>query len=448
MAEFKCRYASLFSLVVVAFLLGFLTPIAAQATIPMSDSRNVEIIDPHDVLTANDETSLSGYTASAQLPAVIDDVVFLVWRDAQEPLNDFVVNYLKTNRSDLLSESGNEFANGTVIFVLATDSRLTGIYVGEDVDQAIGLRKDPDKIVDSMKPNFANGDWVNGLKTGVAAIEPYTPTFFDNYGGIILGATGGTVTLGISTWIFCRNRRLARREFDHISQNYGRLAQELTALDIRANNLNNPLVDAKLREEWIEIKEGFIGIHEDMAKLPATVGKVRNRHRPALKRITNKLNDLLNAEQNINTLFKLETGDHNARQDAAQSLHIDLFRSSMETGAQHKATIEALDKQCMELAKNPEDPAFLEKYVRLLDEYRVVLDVVKKEKFTYINDQQTAPSLKDSDWRPGYGYHGYAPFVLMQTWNDNNKPVSTTTSSGNSTLFSGGFSGAGSSGKF
>lgn len=417
---------------------------------------SVEIIDPDDILSEAEEQDLTTYTEQTPLPEPITTVTFIVLRQGDEPFNDFVVNYLKSNRPDLLNPTQDKFADGSVTFALATESRLVGTYVGDDVDNVIQLRSNPDRFVDEMKPALGDGNWVAGLKTGVdtVAAGPEEPSSniipIILFSGLGIGTLGGLFAAIAATRK--KTRATAREQYDFISQNYGRLAQELTRIDVQANNLNNPLVDAELRSQWEDIRDGFLAVHEDMMSLPEFSGpedKTLYKHAKKIATIHEKVEQVVAAEKNLETLHKLETGDIATRRNQLEDIRSDILSGSLKTEKPaHREAITALQNRCDALFNQLESPQFISDYARLIKDYQTILTHVREEQFTHVPETTHAPTLGSSDWRPGYGYNGYVPYMIMHTMDQEAQAATSSSSSSNSTSFSGGFSGAGVSGRF
>lgn len=449
MSRFFALVSALFFSMLTLGLLGGGYACAQVAT-------NVEIIDPDDILSESEEQDLSAYTEQAPLPEPITTVTFIVLRHANEPFNDFIVNYLKTNRPNLLNATQDKFADGSVTFALATESRLVGTNVSDDVNDVIHLLDNPDRFADEMKPALRDGNWIAGLKTGVDVVAAGPEEPGSTIIPIAIISTLGIGTLGgLSAAIAAtrkKNRATTDEQYDFISQNYGRLAQELTRIDVQANNLNNPLVDAELRSQWEDIRDDFLAIHEDMMNLPEFDGlkdKTLYKHAKKIAAIHEKVEQVVAAEKNLETLHKLETGDIATRRNQLEDIRSDILSGSLNIEKPaHREAMTALQNRCDALFHQLESPQFISDYARLIKDYQTILTHVREEQFTHVPETTHAPALGSSDWRPGYGYNGYVPYMVMHTMNQEAQASVSSSSSSNSTTFSGGFSGAGVSGRF
>ena len=96
------------------------------------------------------------------------------------------------------------------------------------------------------------------------------------------------------------------------------------------------------------------------------------------------------------------------------------------------------------------DPGFLDAFVRVLGDYRLVLDEVKEREFSDVKERKTLerPRLYDDT----YWYPSYVPFVMMNSWHHSNlqaeREAQQSASSSTNSSFSSGFSGAGGSSSY
>ena len=92
---------------------------------------------------------------------------------------------------------------------------------------------------------------------------------------------------------------------------------------------------------------------------------------------------------------------------------------------------------------------FVDDFVRVLGDYRVLLDEVKRREFSDVKEYEPLrqPAIYDS----GYNYYGYVPFVVMNDWHASNVQTHEQQTSGGGTsagVASSGFTAAGSSSSF
>ncbi|QNP94118.1 hypothetical protein IA203_00460 [Corynebacterium wankanglinii] len=86
--------------------------------------------------------------------------------------------------------------------------------------------------------------------------------------------------------------------------------------------------------------------------------------------------------------------------------------------------------------------------MRVLEDYRVILDQVKKKQFSDVKEREKleAPAVYDS----GFWYGGYVPYAHMHTWHESNVQAeqAAQASSSSSSVSSSGFSAGGGSSSF
>lgn len=438
-----------------AALSGLGTPVAAALSVD-----DVHIVDPTDLLSEAEEQQLKARTAEAGLDPAIHTTTFLVWRSNAEELNDAVVNYAKQHQPELLSQDQLTFGQGQLILAVATEDRLTGIYGGEDVDQAIGLRKNLDSYLDAMGPAFRDAQWAEGFGDGIEAIaRGAAPGETDDAGSdsevpwiILMAGGGGVLALGSAAVHSSRKKsaQQLKEQYNEISQHYGQYAQRLQQIDIRAHNLRSPLVNAQLRNEWETIRDGFLRTHEQMStldglSLDSPDGEFR-KHRQEIEELHSHLSELRNAEANIDTLFAMENGDPQVRAAELNHLLDDIAEAhAVAKDAQQQRLFGELSQRGRSLLANLHSPTMVDEYARLIADYQIAVKALADKQFAKADVVQ-APGLGSSEFHAGYGYQNFIPLYLIASSHDS--AVAAASSSSTNTSFSGGFSGAGGSGRF
>lgn len=160
------------------------------------------------------------------------------------------------------------------------------------------------------------------------------------------------------------------------------------------------------------------------------------------------LEDAQRAEEHIDQLYRMERGDVDVRKAHLAELREDATHA-------HTATAEAGDEELADgvekiiqrldaLAANPQDPAFMDTFVRMLGDYRLTMEALQRRQFTARDgvDDYAAPRL----WEPEFRYPGYVSYRELRLWDatDNSPSSDNGTNSG----FSSGFSGSGGSSSF
>ncbi|MDO4762243.1 MAG: DUF5129 domain-containing protein [Corynebacterium sp.] len=439
----------LYAIVGTALIVAFLSIHGAHAE---TGHPELTIHDTATLLTDTDQQQLIDAATTNTFPPSITTITVITVPRGEEPFNDFMVRYLKIHSPELLSADRNTFADGAAILAIAPETRNVGLYAGEDVAAEIYLPKNIDFFLNQMKPYFKDENWAAGLSVGITNLsappQPANLTPWYIGGGITAAALAG----GAGFLLRRSRQRTAKEYYLNLSANYGRIAEELNALDVRANNLNSPLVNANLRQQWAAMRDDFLAIHETFSALPTLpLDAPAKKFRPHLKTLTSlntTLDEMLAAEKNINTLFKLETGDEETRRAEFRELHLDMLKASATMKNSRLAQkVEALDARCTQLMNNPNQPGALDEFSTLVTEFQDVLDLAKEEEFPHVdNTTDRIPTLRSHDWHPTYGYNNYVPYMIMTQWEQANAP--STSSSSADTSFSGGFSGSGGSSKF
>lgn len=442
----------LVAIITLFFAALFSAPMASAST------ATVSVLDPDDVLTPQDESRLADAVERSGLDPSITAVDFLITRTASRPYNDWVVDKAKSDYPQLLASDQDHFAPGHLIFGLATESRDMGVYVGEDVADAIYFDKNYDRILDSMKPKFADGEWVTGFEIGLETVaHPKQPKESGPTPAWVWAILGGSAVLGAGgIWAGVNSQRKKkaaeiRKDYDYISQNYGRVASSLEQINSRAHNLNSPIANAQLRDQWDSIYNGFLGIHGEMMKLPDLNGasdKELLKYKHEVQEIRAQSKKVVNAEKNIEKLEEMERGDSSRRIKEVSRINEDLRRARASAKkADHQQMLAELITRAEQLEANPTSPAFMDSYARLIRDSQVTIKAVADTDYKKAGlGKNQPPTLGDSNWHPGYGYNNYVPFYLVYSWH--NSAVSAESSSSSSTSFSGGFSGTGASSSF
>ena len=153
-------------------------------------------------------TTVAVFTTRGGQEALTDDYA----------LNNAVLDYARTTRTDWLSDDEQKWADDLYIFAIDPEGRLVGTYFGEN--RAIGEDAQLD-VQDATKDELRAGQWTAAAVTGVeAAAAQMNAPWFRHGGGIAvgtLGALGSAVGGGIWTAIgalLARRSRAARAAGD------------------------------------------------------------------------------------------------------------------------------------------------------------------------------------------------------------------------------------------
>lgn len=446
------KFSSLITAVVLSLLL---LPSGVLATARADAPLNVTIYDQDNVLSPEEEAELTQKTRALNFPTRVPNVDYVISATATTPYDDWVKDFGLHQHRELINQEGNKWADGHVLFTVDVNLRKMGTYVGEDLKGPLGYTKHSTRYSDSMQKSFKNGDWVGGLLTGATTVAKYDPNATDNsskiFGGLFAaaGAVFAAIVGFFSFYYRKRNRKRAMEDYQTVATNYTHLANDLDSIDIRAHSLTSPIADATLRREWDDIKNGFLAQHDAMMQLPENAdAKAIYARRKELATAAASVTQLRNAENNIDTLFRMEKGNTDVRLKELTALHEDIVKAQVEANdAAIQARIGELSTRCQALITNPSAANFMDEYALIISEYGAVTQALAQKQFSQADlENNHTPSLGASDWHPGYG--NYVPFVLMSSWHNDAVSAANASSSSSTATYSGGFSGAGSSGSF
>ncbi|KAA0918112.1 DUF5129 domain-containing protein [Dietzia sp. ANT_WB102] len=456
---------------VAAALLFMFQVGAAQAQAPapapaQTGAVDVGITDRAGVLSSGDQDLLRGETDRIAFPLQVTRVEYLVFDDDGDNLNDTTERFAQDARPDLVADDRKKWAPGTLIVANDTSSRKVGIYCGDDVCAALDLfeGRHLDGALEAMKDPMRRGNHAVGLLSGaqaaadptVLAPEPegapgWLPWALGGAGVVAAGAVGAGVAASRK-----KKATTARERYDRISREYGRIAGELTGLDVRANSLRSPLADAELRSQWEDVRDRFLSLDTVMgrigdlrpdstdAEFRAKAGDIDTAH--------TTVDQMLAAEQNIDQLFRMEQGDSDVRRRQLGDLHEDMLAAALGTKDERLAAeARALDARADDLARDTRSADFMDRYARLVVDYRLVVEAIRAREMAGVETAKDAgdrhaPRLYDRDWRAGYGYNGFVPYYVVSSWHAHDVQAAQAASSSTNTGYSNAsFSGGGGS---
>lgn len=402
---------------------------------------------------------------------VVDQLHYLVFAENRENAGDDVEEYLRAERPDLIGD--DHFADGVLIIGVGLDPRQAFVYGGEDVFDALHLRRDTAlrRAVDAIKPGVENHNIPAGLYAGADAtldVEQTMQALYEKdeqahttnktlaatFGG--LGAGG--VVFGMGEWRRHRHRKTmrARKNLDVVNREYGDIAQRLDAINVRAHSLTSPIANQELRAQWEQVRDDFLNLHEAKAQLGSLDVNSPDAefltHSDALIEAAKTTRRVSNAEKNIEQLYRLENGDAAVRSEELRELRADALEAQVQLKKKDTplySGLETIKNRAEDLMTKVTDPTFVDAYVVLLDDYHTVLEEYRRQQFSDADETELeAPKVYQRSYRPGYGYNGYVPFTVMNTWHTNHQNSQQASSNGVRTGFSSGFSGSGGTSRF
>lgn len=393
--------------------------------------------------------------------------------NTRENINDTIEEYFRAHYPDeILDKHG--FRDGTLVLAVDMAHRHHAIYAADDVDAVLGLDSESraTPVIDAMVPGLQSNNVPAALFAGASLAmdtdrlqqERYQSAVDDRIGaGIGAGAVSGSLAVALgAAGVARRNRRRrlveqAREDYALVTKEYANLAGRLDSIDVRANSLTSSFADAELRRQWSDVHDRFLKLHDTVSGAGG-IGSINISDDAAAYRARKQLADTAEtlthtsyAEDNINRLFNIERGDATARRTDLARLSDDITQARLAIDdTTLRQELISLQERVLDLDREPTSPTFLDDYLRLLADYRIVLDAVKDKEFSDVKDRHklATPTIYDKD----YWYPTYIPFVAMQSWHDTNVAAANSAASSSSgsvnTTFSSGFTAAGGSGSF
>lgn len=434
-----------------------------------------EIHDPGEVLNTSDRSRLEEELSTIEIPDVVQQVHFMVFEKNDENVNDTVDKYLREQEPDLIGE--DSFADGALFVGVGLDPRQSFVFAGNDVADLLDLRDSDhlDRALEAIKPAVKNGDIPAGLLAGVrdaTDMQLLEDIHYDNAKesrNITLGASGGGAGVlgagGILTIAAIRRRRskqilTAREEMEYVGQEYASLSQRLDAIDVRAHSLSSEFVNDALRDEWAEVRDRFLNMHEQVSALGNLNQQAEDKEfydkAADIRRAATATQEVSYAEDNIDKIYRVEHGDHPTRTAELNAIRDDIVEAQVslkDSSSGMYRELQTLREEAERLLADTHSPQFLEGFTRLLSDYQIVLAQLQKDKAATLDGSKTteltAPGLTSPDYRVGFGVNNFIPFWTINSWYMSNSAAqSSSSNSGTNTSFSSGFSGAGGSSSF
>ncbi|MCG7297136.1 DUF5129 domain-containing protein [Corynebacterium afermentans] len=442
-------------------------------TVQAAGAPSATIDDPQDVLTPEDEQRLQRDTANINAADVVTDFHYMVFETNHENILDDVEELLRSQYPELIDQSKGENgrpADGVLIVGVGLDPRQAFIYGGDDVTETLMLDDDSyrESLLDAMKPGVNEGNIPSGLfRTANLAMDAdglsdrkFSRAKNDRGGAIVgagMGGFGVTTAVGAGVAAVRNNRRKAvakaREDYELVTHEYTRLAGRLDEVDVRANSLSSAFADETLRRQWAEVRDRFLSMNklvhgaQGLSSINMDDDKDVYKYRKQLADAAESVDHVSNAEDNIDRLFGVEHGDPATRRADLSTIREDVLRARSEVkDSGLRRELDYLMQRIEALDANPSSPTYLDDFVRVLGDYRVILDQVKKKQFSDVKEREklTAPAVYES----GFWYGGYVPYVHMHAWHESNVKADQAAQSSSSSVSSSGFSAGGGSSSF
>lgn len=423
--------------------------------------------------TIDDRERLLRDTANIDAPDVVTDFHYMVFQTNHENILDDVEELLRSQYPELIDQSKGEDGrptDGVLIVGVGLDPRQAFIYGGDDVTEALMLDDSyRESLLNAMKPGVKDGNIPSGLfRTANLAMSADTlaqrrvdEAENDRTGATAgLGAAGAGASGAIGAFaVAARSRRRkaiakAREDYDLVTSEYTRLTGRLDEVDVRANSLSSAFADETLRRQWAQVRDRFLGLNElvhgagGLSAINMDDDKDVYEHRKQLADAAESVNHVSNAEDNIDRLFAVEHGDPATRRGDLSTIREDVLRARSDVEDEGlRRELDLLMQRIEALDADPSSPTFLDDFVRVLGDYRVILDQVKQKQFSDVKEREKleAPAVYES----GFWYGGYVPYVHMHSWHESNVQAERAAqASSSSNVSSSGFSAGGGSSRF
>ena len=381
----------------------------------------------------------------------------MVFQTNHENILDDVEELLRTQYPELIDQSKGENgrpADGVLIVGVGLDPRQAFIYGGDDVTETLMLDDVSyrESLLDAMKPGVKDGNIPSGLfRTANLAMSADTlaqrrvsGAEDDRTGATIgLGAAGaGATAVAGGIVVAARSRRRkaiakAHADYELVTSEYTRLAERLDEVDVRANSLSSAFADETLRRQWAQVRDRFLGLNElvhgagGLGAINMDDEKDVYEHRKQLADAAESVNHVSNAEDNIDRLFAVEHGDAATRRADLSTVREDVLRARSDVKDEGlRRELDLLMQRIEALDADPSSPTFLDDFVRVLGDYRVILDQVKHKQFSDVKEREKleAPAVYES----GFWYGGYVPYVHMHSWHESNVEAEQATQASSS----------------
>lgn len=450
---------------------------AQYAIATTAEAPRLQLTNPDGLLTPADQAQLEQNLQRIDHPEVVRTIHILAFNNAEntrDNINDTIEEYFRAHYPDeILDKHG--FRDGTLILAVDMAHRHHAIYAADDVADVLDLHSESSRVssvIDAMVPGLQSNNVPAALFAGASLAmdtvglqeERYDAAVNDRtWGGIGAGMVAGALAGVVGgTGVALRNKRRreieqAREDYSLVTKEYADLAGRLDGIDVRANSLTSAFADAELRRQWGDVRDRFLKLHDTVSgaggisSIPISDDAAAYRARKQLADAAETLTHTSHAEDNINRLFNIEQGNTTTRRTDLARLSRDITQARLAIDdATLRQELVALEERVRQLDGDPASATFLDDYLRLLADYRIVLDAVKDKEFSDVKDRHklATPTIYDKD----YWYPTYIPFVAMQSWHNTNVAAANSAASSSSgsvnTTFSSGFTAAGGSGSF
>lgn len=320
----------------VAMALGTSTVVAA----PPAQAVPADQVDLADTAGILDRTQLLRDLAEVEFRQPTRVAVFTERgpdiRDLDEDrkaqaFNGRVLEFARAQRPDWLSADGQKWADGLVVVALDPDSRMLGVYQGEDrrlsTDQQAAVREDAVDAARDARWTDAVVDVVDGSAERIGRPWHEEPGVWVGAG--VVGVVGAGV-VGATVAARRSRRRRADEDLEAARRHLTSVTLDQDATEVNASTVPDDVpAGARLLERFRSVRQETLDATAELARLDAVPRD--HRHRPAfgqdaqrLRRTTAELDTLDDVIADANTFLNRRPGWPDAWDRQTAPLRADL----------------------------------------------------------------------------------------------------------------------------
>ena len=139
------------------------------------------------------------------------------------------------------------------------------------------------------------------------------------------------------------------------------------------------------------------------------------------------------AEENIELLYSLEHGDHDARRKQLRRVRSDVYKAKLDAPTLPlRQECDALVNRLDALLENVTHPSFMHDFTQVLSDYQVASKAIREHAMPNVldKDNRAVPRLDSYDWNVGLGHTDFIPYGTLSSWNSSDTASISSDSSG------------------
>src|SRR5699024_3189965 len=158
-------------------------------------------------------------------------------------------------------------------------------------------------------------------------------------------------------------------------------------LNVRANSLRSPLADDELRAQWADVRDRFLELDTVMGRIgdlrPESTDAEFRAAAADIETAHTAVDQMETAERNIDQLFRMEQGDADVRRRQLGELREDMVAAALGTKDERlSAEARTLESRADELARDTGAADFMDRYARLVVDYRLVVEAIRQREMS------------------------------------------------------------------